>query len=159
MKILKKVSKEYVTTFSYDFKQVIKTYNENTIVVIIKELGKDHPISISYPDYSIYAFHYTMAFDLDVAGSNLPSKMFDAKGYPVAFYSDRFPVIDKDKIPKSVYRKVQGDIWVDDGSAWYVFICKTGKKYKIIPDPYLEPESELFGRSLKDFPAIKKMNF
>lgn len=149
VKILKKVSKEYVTT--YDFSWGLKSLPGGKVVVLVEEIGKDYPLALSYPDYSIYVLYYTLAFCDHMVRSDLPSRLFYIKGYPVAFYSDRFPAMDKNKIPKSIYPSLDGGRLVDDGSAWYVFICKTTSKYKVLPNPNMELTQVLFERGLKDF--------
>lgn len=151
VRILKKVSKDYVTTFSDSFKIPLARFKENTIVVIIDELDKNDPLVSAYPDYTIYSFFYSTIFDSRVERDELPSRFFYVKDYPVALYSSRLPPIKKSEIPQSVYRKPTSGSWVDDGCDWYVVICKKTHKYKVLPNPYLKPDSIIFGQGLKDF--------
>ena len=151
VKILKKVSKDYVTAFSNDFESAIKSLKENSIVVEIRETDPEEYLSLRYPNYSIYVFLYVNDFDRDIKRGEIPSKLFYVKGYPVALYSNHLPAMKRSDIPESVFRKKEEGIWVDDGCTWYVVICKKSHKYKVLPDPYLQPDSVIFGQGLKDF--------
>ena len=151
VKIIKKVSGEYVKAFSGEIKDALEYFKENSMAVIVEELGKKDSLVLSYPDYSIYVCFYTNAIDRRLKRSYLLSRLFYVDGYPVALYTDRLPAMKESNIPKKVYRKVKGDILVDDGNTWYLVICKRTHKYKVLPDPYLEPDSIIFKRGLKDF--------
>ena len=151
VRILKKISKDYVTAFSSEFERVTRIFKENSIVIVILQMDRYRNLSTLYPDYSIYVFFYTNDLKSNIENNEIPSKLFYVKDYPVALYSDHIPPMKKSDIPESVFRKKNEGTWVDDGCDWYVVICKKNHKYKVLPNPYLQPDSVIFGQGLKDF--------
>jgi hypothetical protein len=129
--ILKKITRDYIKTYSHRFGRTIAMEEmlDNIHIIVEEDTAKIDGVRLFYIFYG-NSFSYNNIEKL--------SRIWEEGKYYVLFYSFEGPYLSKYDVPKELQRAIKNP-FIEEDIEWIVVICEKNKKYQVITEIYNMP--------------------